>query len=134
VNVLLILETSDPTTQYSDNTLRCCKYKRQLKKVKGKICPRTGHENPEGEPKEDHLPIKYGVGLNPGPVWTGAKTTPTPHPEFEPRTVQPVASRYTDWDIPARKRLRTNIVWNSALHLVAQCCRTQHTITNSLNE
>ena len=26
----------------------------------------------------------------------------SPTPGFDPRTVQPVASRYTDWDIPAR--------------------------------
>jgi hypothetical protein len=26
----------------------------------------------------------------------------SPPPEFDPRTVQPVASRYTDWAIPAR--------------------------------
>jgi hypothetical protein len=26
----------------------------------------------------------------------------SPLPEFDPRTVQPVASRYTDWAIPAR--------------------------------
>jgi hypothetical protein len=25
----------------------------------------------------------------------------SPPPGFDPRTVQPVASRYTDWDIPA---------------------------------
>jgi len=25
----------------------------------------------------------------------------SPPPEFDPRTVQPVASRYTDWTIPA---------------------------------
>jgi hypothetical protein len=33
------------------------------------------------------------VGWAPGPVWTGAETPP---PGFDPRTVQPVASRYTD--------------------------------------
>jgi hypothetical protein len=26
----------------------------------------------------------------------------SPAPEFDPRTVQPVASHYTDWAIPAR--------------------------------
>jgi len=35
----------------------------------------------------------------PGPVWTGAENlTPS---GFDPRTDQPVASRYTDWAIPA---------------------------------
>ena len=31
----------------------------------------------------------------------------SPPPGFDPRTVQPVASRYTDWAIPAAN----NIVW-----------------------
>ena len=30
----------------------------------------------------------------PGPVWTGGKSGPPPG--FDPRTVEPVASRYTD--------------------------------------
>ena len=75
---LMIWETWNPPAQYSDNTLRCCKYKLQVKKVKGKICPRTGYEDPEGDPRKDQLPIKYGSGLTPGPVWTGAENTPTP--------------------------------------------------------
>jgi hypothetical protein len=37
----------------------------------------------------------------PEPVWTGAETSPPPG--FDLRTVQPVASRYTDWAIPAHK-------------------------------
>jgi hypothetical protein len=38
-----------------------------------------------------------------GPVWTGAENLSTPPPSpvrFEPMTVQPVASRYTDCAIP----------------------------------
>jgi hypothetical protein len=31
----------------------------------------------------------------------------SPSPEFDPRTVQPVASSYTDWAIPALKSLDT---------------------------
>ena len=31
----------------------------------------------------------------PGPVWTGAENLAPP--EFDPRTAQPVASRYTDY-------------------------------------
>ena len=31
----------------------------------------------------------------PGPVWTGVENLAPP--EFDPRTVQPVASRYTDY-------------------------------------
>jgi hypothetical protein len=34
------------------------------------------------------------AGWAPGPVWTCAKNLA---PGFDPRTVQPVASRYTDW-------------------------------------
>ena len=28
----------------------------------------------------------------------------SPLPEFDPRTIQPVASRYTDWAIPALQK------------------------------
>jgi hypothetical protein len=35
------------------------------------------------------------AGWAPGPVWTGPKYL-APPPGFDPRTVQPVASRYTD--------------------------------------
>jgi hypothetical protein len=34
------------------------------------------------------------AGWDPGPVWTGAESLAPPG--FDPRTVQPVASRYTD--------------------------------------
>jgi len=38
--------------------------------------------------------------------WSGQvrKNPPPPPPGFDPRTVQPVASRYTDWAIPAHGR------------------------------
>ena len=39
-------------------------------------------------------------GWAPGPVWTGEENLDPP-PGFDPRTVQPVASRNTDWAIPA---------------------------------
>ena len=42
----------------------------------------------------------YEAGLAPGPVWTGAENL-VPQPGFDPRIVQSVASRYTDWAIPA---------------------------------
>jgi hypothetical protein len=46
-------------------------------------------------PRErDPAPIVQQTGLASGLVWTGAeKLTP---PGFDPRTVQPAASRYTD--------------------------------------
>jgi hypothetical protein len=50
-------------------------------------------------PGKDTVPIVQEAGWAPGAVWTGAKISPPPG--FDPRTVQLVASRYTDWDIPA---------------------------------
>jgi hypothetical protein len=96
-------------------------------KGKGKDHPRTGHEGPEGEqtytstlpltsaldgvggqrhapaalpPGKDPVPIVEEAGWAPGPVWTGAENIAPPQ-GFDPRTVQSVASRYTDWVIPA---------------------------------
>jgi hypothetical protein len=49
-------------------------------------------------PRErDQVPIVQEAGWAPGPIWTGAENLPTP--PFDPRTVQPVASRYTDWAV-----------------------------------
>ena len=46
--------------------------------------------------------IVQEAGWVPGPVWTGAENLAPPPPQgFDSRTVQPVASRYTDWAIPA---------------------------------
>jgi len=45
------------------------------------------------------LPIVQEAGWASGPVWTGAKNLAPPG--FDPRTVQPVGSRYTDWAIAA---------------------------------
>jgi hypothetical protein len=41
------------------------------------------------------------LGGPPGPVWTDAENLVPPAPGFDPRTVQSVASRYTDYAIPA---------------------------------
>ena len=60
--------------------------------------PRPGRLTPW---ERDPVHIVQEVLLSPGPVWTGAENLPPPQPGFEPRTVQPVASRYTDWAIPA---------------------------------
>jgi len=43
------------------------------------------------------------AGWAPGPIWKGAENL-APR-EFDPWTVQPVATCYTDWDIPAQKYL-----------------------------
>ena len=55
--------------------------------------PRPGHFTPG-------YPIVQEAGWAPGPVWTCAENL-APPPGFDPRTVQPVASRYIDWAIPA---------------------------------
>jgi hypothetical protein len=48
--------------------------------------------------EKDPVPIVWEAGLATGTVWIGAEilTPPPPPPGFDPRTVQPVASRYTD--------------------------------------
>ena len=42
---------------------------------------------------------KPGGWVGPGPFWTGGEISLPP--EFDPRNVQPVVSRYSDWAIPA---------------------------------
>jgi len=50
---------------------------------------------PPFTPGKDPVPIVQEAGWAPGSVWTGGKSCPPPG--FDPRTVQPVVSRYTDW-------------------------------------
>ena len=98
-------------------------------KGKGKVHPRTGHEGPEGEQRYssslfltsvlDGRGVVVTAKLRPlysrerdpvsivleavwarEPVWRGAQNLAPPS-GFDPRTVQPVTSRYTDYDIPA---------------------------------
>jgi hypothetical protein len=45
------------------------------------------------------LPIVQKAGWAPEKVWISAENLALPG--FDPRTLQPVASRYTDWAIPA---------------------------------
>ena len=45
-------------------------------------------------PEKDLVPIVQEAGWAPGPVWTEAENLSPPG--FDPRTVQPVVSRYTD--------------------------------------
>jgi len=47
------------------------------------------------------VPIVQEAGCPQGPFWIGEKNLAPP--TFDPRTVQPVASRYTNWAIPAPK-------------------------------
>ena len=53
---------------------------------------RPGRSLPPGK---DPLPIIQEAGWASGPVWTGAENL-APPPGFDPRTAQPLASRYTD--------------------------------------
>ena len=46
-------------------------------------------------PWKDPVPIVQETGWAPGQVWTGAENSAPPG--FDPRTVQPLASRYTDY-------------------------------------
>ena len=46
-------------------------------------------------PGKDPVPIVQEAGWAPGPVWTGAENVAPPG--FDPRTLQPVASCYTDY-------------------------------------
>ena len=50
---------------------------------------------PQLTPGKDPVPIVQEAGWASGPVWTGAKISCPPG--FDPRTVQPVSSRYTDY-------------------------------------
>ena len=56
----------------------------------GRSTPRPGRFTPGKDP----VPIVQEVGWAPGPVWTDAENLDHP-PGFDPRTVQPVASRHT---------------------------------------
>ena len=53
---------------------------------------RPGRFTPGKEP----VPIVQEAGCTPGPFWTGAGNL-APTPEFDPRTVQALVSRYTEW-------------------------------------
>ena len=98
-----------------------------LCKGKGKFHPKTGHKGPEREKRYSSVlslisaldgdmcgqhhspaPLPPGKTLYPlyrrlfgPPVLSGQVHKISPPPGFDPRTVQPVASRYTNWTIPA---------------------------------
>jgi len=55
------------------------------------LASRPGRSLPPGK---EPVPILQEAGWAPGPVWTGVENLAPPR--FDPRTVQPVASHYTD--------------------------------------
>ena len=75
-------------------------------------------------PGKDPVLIEQDDGWAPWPVWTGAENLAPP--VFHPRTVQPVASRYTDY--ATRPTLSTqglplNNSSTSVTYTVCQCSR-----------
>jgi hypothetical protein len=50
-------------------------------------------------PRKEPVPIVQEAGWAPEPVWIGAENLAPPG--FDPRTFQPVVSRYTDYANPA---------------------------------
>jgi hypothetical protein len=99
-------------------------------KGKGEVHPRTGHEGPEREQRyssslsltsaldadgwSSPRPGRFTPGKTRYPLYRrlgepqrryGRVRKISPPPGFDPRTVQPVAGRYTDCAIPARQRV-----------------------------
>ena len=52
-------------------------------------------------PGKEQVPIVYEAGWVSWPVWTRAENLPPPG--FDPRTVEPVGSLYTDYALPAHR-------------------------------
>jgi hypothetical protein len=52
--------------------------------------------------ERDRAPTVQEGEWAPGPVWTRAENLDPPPPGFDPRTDQPVASRYTDCAITVK--------------------------------
>ena len=71
------------------------------------------HAPAEPTPGKDSVHIVQEAGWASGPVWTGAENLAPPG--LDPRTVQPVCSRYTDYATPAHK-LRSLIDVNCNRH------------------
>ena len=89
--------------------------------IQGKCRPRTGHEGPEGGYSygstlpltsaldgvggQRHAPVALPPGKRPdGPEGRSVRVRKISPPlEFNPRTVQSIASRYTSYTIPAHR-------------------------------
>jgi len=69
-------------------------------------------------PGKNTVPIVQEGGWAPGPVWTGAENLAPSG--LDPRTVQPVASRYTDWATePTNTEYQSNN-WNQRIFCVSE--------------
>jgi hypothetical protein len=63
--------------------------------------------------------ILQEAGWAPGPVWTGTENVAPPG--FDPRTVQPVAIRYTDWATrPTKIPLTPSVIEPATFRFIAQ--------------
>jgi hypothetical protein len=60
--------------------------------------------------ERDKVPNVQEAGWTPGPFWTVRKISPLQG--YDPRTVQPVASRYTDRATPAPMKLQIHTIYN----------------------
>ena len=69
-------------------------------------------------PGKNPVSIVQEAGWAPGPVWTGAENL-APPPGFDPRTVRPVASRYTDYATwPTQDRVTSKLrLFDSFIHI-----------------
>ena len=64
--------------------------------------------------EKDPVPIVQEAGWAPGPVWTGTENL-APPPGFDPRTIQPVASRYTDY---ATRPTIMKVIWSKEIYVL----------------
>jgi hypothetical protein len=126
-----------------------------LKGQEGKIRPKTGHEGPEVKQRySSTLSVTSSlvggewITPRPGPFTPGTEIRypfymrlggpqgqsgrvrkVSAQPGFDPRTVQPLASRYTDWAIPApclcfkqRKKKKRLVNHGSTMNLKQDSC------------
>jgi hypothetical protein len=111
-------------------------------KGKGTVHPRIGHEGPEGEKRyssalsltsaldgsvggQRHAPAALPSGKTVYPLYrrlggpqvqSGQVQKISPQTGFDPPTVQPIASRYTNWAISAH--IAVHIVWCTMLDFI----------------
>jgi len=67
-------------------------------------------------PRKDPVPTVHEAGSAPGPVWTGAENLAPPG--FDPRTVQPLDSRYTNyatWPTLSKGTVKNKLIYISPI-------------------